>query len=72
MIAPTALAENNRDFGLRKFLATIGEGRQVVAIPKNGPSSGKETRLTQSFTSKRAGFGSLWYPRLARKQPWAY
>ena len=34
MIAPTALAKNNRAFDLRKFLATIGEDRQVVAIPK--------------------------------------
>ncbi len=33
-IAPTPLAKNNRDFDPRKFLATIGEGRQVVAVPK--------------------------------------
>jgi CRP/FNR family transcriptional regulator, cyclic AMP receptor protein len=31
---PPALAERNYDFDPRKFLATIGEGRKVVAFPK--------------------------------------
>jgi CRP/FNR family transcriptional regulator, cyclic AMP receptor protein len=34
VIAPTALARNDRDFDPKKFLATIGEGRNVVAFPK--------------------------------------
>jgi CRP/FNR family cyclic AMP-dependent transcriptional regulator len=33
-MAPTTLAKNNRDFDPKKFLATIGEGRKVVAFPK--------------------------------------
>ena len=32
MIAASALPKNNRDFDPKKFLATIGEGRKVVAI----------------------------------------
>jgi CRP-like cAMP-binding protein len=35
------LAENNRNFDRKKFLATIGEGRKVVAFPK------KQTIFTQ-------------------------
>ncbi len=34
MIAPTQLAKKKPDFDPRKFLATIGEGRKVVAFPK--------------------------------------
>jgi len=41
MATPTALAKKNRDFDPRKFLATIGEGRKVVAFPK------KQTIFTQ-------------------------
>ena len=33
-MAPTTLAKNKRDFDPKKFLATIGEGRKVVAFPK--------------------------------------
>jgi CRP/FNR family cyclic AMP-dependent transcriptional regulator len=33
-MAPTVLAKNNRDFDPKKFLATIGSGRKVVAAPK--------------------------------------
>ena len=33
-MAPTTLAENNRNFDPKKFLATIGEGRKVVAFSK--------------------------------------
>ena len=33
-MAPTVLAKNNCDFDPKKFLATIGEGRKVVAVPK--------------------------------------
>ncbi len=34
-MAPTAaLAKNNRDFDPKKFLATIGSGRRVAAVPK--------------------------------------
>jgi CRP/FNR family transcriptional regulator, cyclic AMP receptor protein len=33
-MAPTTLAENKRDFDPKKFLATIGSGRKVVAVPK--------------------------------------
>jgi CRP/FNR family cyclic AMP-dependent transcriptional regulator len=40
-MAPTTVAKNNRDFDPRKFLATIGEGRKVVALPK------KQTVFTQ-------------------------
>ena len=32
MIAASALPKNNRDFDPKKFFATIGEGRKVVAI----------------------------------------
>jgi CRP/FNR family cyclic AMP-dependent transcriptional regulator len=39
--APTALPKNNADFHPEKFLATIGEGRKVMAIPK------KQTVFTQ-------------------------
>jgi CRP/FNR family transcriptional regulator, cyclic AMP receptor protein len=40
-MARTALAKNNVDFDPREFLATIGEGRKVVAVPK------KQTVFTQ-------------------------
>jgi CRP/FNR family cyclic AMP-dependent transcriptional regulator len=33
-MAPTELAKKKLDFDPRKFLATIGEGRKVVAVPK--------------------------------------
>src|ERR1700737_1468993 len=33
-MAPTVPAKKKRDFDPRKFLATIGEGRKVVAFPK--------------------------------------
>jgi CRP/FNR family transcriptional regulator, cyclic AMP receptor protein len=33
-MAPTTLAENKRDFDPKKFLATIGSGRKVVAVPR--------------------------------------
>ena len=33
-MAATALAKKKRDFDPKKFLATIGEGRKVVAFPK--------------------------------------
>ena len=33
-MAATVLAKNKRDFDQKKFLATIGEGRKVVAFPK--------------------------------------
>jgi CRP/FNR family transcriptional regulator, cyclic AMP receptor protein len=39
--APSALATNNLNFDPNKFLATIGEGRKVMAIPK------KQTIFTQ-------------------------
>lgn len=41
MTAASALTKNNRDFDPKKFLATIGEGRKVMAIPK------KETVFAQ-------------------------
>jgi CRP/FNR family transcriptional regulator, cyclic AMP receptor protein len=41
VIAPTALPKKNRYFDPKKFLATIGEGRKVMAIPK------KQTVFTQ-------------------------
>jgi CRP/FNR family cyclic AMP-dependent transcriptional regulator len=41
MRAPTVLAQKKRDFDPKKFLATIGEGRKVVAFPK------KQTIFTQ-------------------------
>ena len=41
MIAPTVPARKKHDFDPRKFLATIGEGRKVVAFPK------KQTIFTQ-------------------------
>jgi len=34
VIAPATLAKNNHDFDPKKFLATIGEGRKVVAFPR--------------------------------------
>src|ERR1035438_5903185 len=34
LMAPTVLAKKERDFDPKKFLATIGEGRKVVAFPK--------------------------------------
>jgi CRP/FNR family transcriptional regulator, cyclic AMP receptor protein len=40
-MAPTAPAKKKRDFDSKKFLATIGEGRKVVAFPK------KQTIFTQ-------------------------
>ena len=41
MIPPTTLAKKKSDFDPRKFLATIGNGRRVVAFPK------KETIFAQ-------------------------
>jgi len=41
LIAPTVPAKKKYDFDPRKFLATIGEGRKVVAFPK------KQTIFTQ-------------------------
>src|SRR6202162_3300017 len=40
-MAPNARAKKKRDFEPRKFLATIGEGRKVVTVPK------KQTIFTQ-------------------------
>src|ERR1700732_3181051 len=40
-MAPPVLVKKKRDFDPRKFLATIGEGRKVVAFPK------KQTIFTQ-------------------------
>src|ERR1700719_2434596 len=40
-MAPAEPAKKKRDFDPRKFLATIGEGRKVVAFPK------KETIFAQ-------------------------
>jgi len=34
LIAPTAPARRKADFDPRKFLATIGQGRRVLAVPK--------------------------------------
>jgi CRP-like cAMP-binding protein len=34
LVAPIVLAKKKRDFDPKKFLATIGEGRKVVAFPK--------------------------------------
>ena len=34
-MAPTLPAKKTNDFDPRKFLATIGEGRKVVTVPKN-------------------------------------
>jgi CRP/FNR family cyclic AMP-dependent transcriptional regulator len=34
VLAPTAMATNARNFVPKEFLATIGEGRKVVAFPK--------------------------------------
>ena len=33
-MASTMLAKNKREFDPKNFLATIGEGRKVVAVPK--------------------------------------
>jgi hypothetical protein len=33
LIAPTVSVENKCDFDSRRFLATIGDGRKVVAFP---------------------------------------
>jgi CRP/FNR family cyclic AMP-dependent transcriptional regulator len=41
LMAPTVPAKKERDFDPKKFLATIGEGRKVVAFPK------KQTIFTQ-------------------------
>src|ERR1700736_2471045 len=41
MAPPTTLAKRKRDFDPKQFLATIGEGRKVVAFPK------KQTIFTQ-------------------------
>jgi CRP-like cAMP-binding protein len=41
LMPPTALAKKKSDFDPRKFLATIGNGRRVVAFPK------KETIFAQ-------------------------
>src|SRR6202023_238313 len=40
-MVPTVLAKKKRDFDPKKFLATIGEGRRVVAFPQ------KQTIFTQ-------------------------
>jgi CRP/FNR family transcriptional regulator, cyclic AMP receptor protein len=37
VLAPTALATNDRNFVPKEFLATIGEGRRVVAFSKKQP-----------------------------------
>ena len=34
VIAPSALAKNNRDFDPKEFLSTIGEGRNAATVPK--------------------------------------
>jgi len=33
-MAPATMARNNRNFDPKRFLATIGEGRKVVAVPR--------------------------------------
>src|ERR1700680_1900326 len=37
LVPPTGSTKKRRDFDPRKFLATIGEGRKVVAFPKKQP-----------------------------------
>src|SRR5579862_2303621 len=44
-MASTMLAKNKRDFNPKNFLATIGEGRKVVAFPK------KQTIFAQGDTA---------------------
>jgi CRP-like cAMP-binding protein len=44
-MAPTTSVKNNHDFDPKKFLATIGEGREVVAFPK------KQSIFTQGDTA---------------------
>src|SRR5438552_1162347 len=41
-------------------------------FPRNKQSSRRGTRLMQCFTSRKARLDSLSYPKLARKQLWAY
>ena len=44
-MAPSVSANKKRDFDPKKFLATIGEGRKVVAFPK------KQTIFTEGDTA---------------------
>jgi CRP-like cAMP-binding protein len=41
LVPPIVLAKKKRDFDPKKFIATIGDGRKVVAFPK------KQTIFTQ-------------------------
>ncbi len=71
-MAPAATAKKKPDFDPRKFLATIGEGRRVVAVPKKQTIFAQGDAADAIFTSRRARLDSLLYPRMARKQLWAY
>ena len=71
-MASTMSAKNKRDFDPKNFLATIGEGRKVVAFLRNKPSSRRGTRLTLFSISRKARYDSPSYPRLVRKRLWGY
>jgi CRP-like cAMP-binding protein len=68
LMAPTVPPNKKHDFDPRKFLATIGEGRKVVAFPK------KQTIFAQGDAADAVFYiqQGKSYPKLARKQPWAY
>ena len=60
-------AKKVHKFDPNVFLATIGEGRKIVAVPKK--SSHKGIPRTLSSIYKKAKCGSPLSPRPARKQP---
>ncbi len=64
-------AKKNRGFDPHNFLATIGEGRNLLTVPK-GQSIYKGIRRTLSSMSKTVKCGSPSSPKPARKRPSAY
>src|SRR5437016_14511437 len=83
MMAPTAPTRKKSDFDPRKFLATIGEGRKVVAFPKKQTifaqgdaadavfyiQEGKVRLTVVSKIGKEATLGILNEKEFRRRQP---
>ena len=67
-MARTAPARKNKNFDPRTFLATIGDGRKVVLVPKKQSIFSQGDAADAVFYIQMGKSDLVWYPRLARKQ----
>ncbi len=69
---PTKSGTNRRDFDPKKFLATIGEGRKVVAFLKKQTIFSQGDAVDAVFYIQESRVRLTVVSRLGRKQLWAY